>query len=137
MTKAVRESGDTELMAAILDYGNSAVSEKDKARVKAKKQERETDVINFVFDAEKLETLKGKRFVVTGRLKTFASRDELKECLTTSGAALTETLAEGVDYLITNAPDSDTAKNRKAMELGIERITEDQFNEMIGRTVRK
>ena len=50
---------------------------------------------------------------------------------------LTETLAEGVDYLITNAPDSDTAKNRKAMELGIERITEDQFNEMIGRTVRK
>ena len=137
VTKAVRESGDTELMAAILDYGNSAVSEKDKARVKAKKQERETDVINFVFDAEKLETLKGKRFVVTGRLKTFASRDELKECLTTSGAALTETLAEGVDYLITNAPDSDTAKNRKAMELGIERITEDQFNEMIGRTVRK
>lgn len=34
----------------------------------------------------------------TGKLKTFVSRDELKECLTTCGAALTETLAEGVDY---------------------------------------
>ena len=34
----------------------------------------------------------------TGKLKTFVSRDELKECLTTCGAVLTETLAEGVDY---------------------------------------
>lgn len=34
----------------------------------------------------------------TGKLKTFVSRDELKECLTTCGAALTETQAEGVDY---------------------------------------
>ena len=71
----------------------------------------------------------------TGKLKTFVSRDELKECLTTCGAALTETLAEGVDYLITNTPDSGTAKNRKAESLGISRITEAQFNEMVGRKV--
>lgn len=32
----------------------------------------------------------------TGKLKTFVSRDELKECLTTCGAAPTETLA-GID----------------------------------------
>ena len=50
----------------------------------------------------------------TGKLKTFVSRDELKECLTTCGATLTETLAEGVDYLITNTPNSGTAKNKKA-----------------------
>ena len=35
----------------------------------------------------------------TGKLKTFVSRDELKECLTTCGAALTETLAVIVDEL--------------------------------------
>ena len=69
----------------------------------------------------------------TGKLKIFVSRDELKECLTTCGAALTETLEEGVDYLITNTPNSGTAKNKKAVELGIKRITEDEFNEMIGR----
>lgn len=57
----------------------------------------------------------------TGKLKTFVSRDELKECLTTCGAALTETLAEGVDYLITNTPNSGTAKNKKAVELGAHR----------------
>ena len=137
VTNAVQESGNTELIAAMLEYGNSSVSEKDKAKAKAKKEERETNVTNFVFDAEKLEALSGKTFVVTGKLKTFVSRDELKECLTTCGAALTETLAEGVDYLITNTPNSGTAKNKKAVELGVKRITEDEFNEMIGRSVQK
>ena len=137
VTNAVQASGNTELMAAMLEYGNSAVSEKDKAKAKAKKEERETNVTSFVFDAEKLEALNGKTFVVTGKLKTFVSRDELKECLTTCGATLTETLAEGVDYLITNTPNSGTAKNKKAVELGIKRITEDEFNEMIGRSVQK
>ena len=133
VTNAVQASGNTELMAAMLEYGNSSVSEKDKVKAKAKKEERETNVTSFVFDAEKLEALSGKTFVVTGKLKTFVSRDELKECLTTCGATLTETLAEGVDYLITNTPNSGTAKNKKAVELGIKRITEDEFNEMIGR----
>ena len=137
VTNAVQESGNTELMAAMLEYGNSSVSEKDKAKAKAKKEERETNVTSFVFDAEKLEALNGKTFVVTGKLKTFVSRDELKECLTTCGATLTETLAEGVDYLITNTPNSGTAKNKKAVELGVARITEDEFNEMIGRSVQK
>lgn len=57
----------------------------------------------------------------------------LKEYLMTCGASLTETLSPTVDYLITNTPDSGTAKNKKAIELGIKRITEAQFNEMIGR----
>lgn len=83
---------------------------------------------------EKADVLNGKRFAVTGKLKTFASRAELKEYLTTYGALLTETLSSSVDYLITNTPDSGTAKNKKAVELGIDRITEAQFNEMIGRS---
>ncbi len=36
-------------------------------------------------------------------------------------------------HLITNTPDSGTAKNKKAVELGVARITEAQFNDMIGR----
>lgn len=55
----------------------------------------------------------------------------------TCGALLTETLSPTVDYLITNTPDSGTAKNKKAIELGIKRITEAQFNEMIGRITYK
>ena len=137
VTAAVQESGNAEWIAAMLEYGHSSVSEKDKEKVRRKQDERETNVTNFVFDAEKLEALQGKTFVVTGKLKTFVSRDELKECLAACGAVLTETLARGVDYLITNTPDSGTAKNKKAVELGIARITEAQFNEMIGRKVQE
>lgn len=137
ITEAVQQSGNAEMIAAILDYGNSSISEKDKGKVQQKKDERDANVTNFIFDTEKLEALRGKTFVVTGKLKTFASRDELKECLTTCGASLTETLARGVYYLITNTPDSGSAKNKKAVELGIARITEAQFNDMIGRSVQK
>ena len=137
ITEAVQQSGNAEMIAAILDYGNSSISEKDKGKVQQKKDERDANVTNFIFDTEKLEALRGKTVVVTGKLKTFVSRDELKECLTTCGATLTETLARGVDYLITNTPNSGTAKNKKAVELGITRITEAQFNEMIGRNTQE
>lgn len=133
VTNIVQKTSNAELIAAILNYGNSSVSQEDKVKVQQKKEEREANVTNFIFDAEKLEALTGKNFVVTGKLKTFVSHDELKACLTTSGATLAENLAEGVDYLITNTPDSGTAKNQKAVELGIRRITEEHFNEMIGR----
>lgn len=134
-TKAVQDSGNTELIAAILDYANSSVSEKDKAKVQQKKETLDTNVTNFLFDAEQIEQISGKTFAVTGKLKTFASRDELKACLEACGATLTERLSRDVNYLITNTPDSDTAKNREAESLGISRITEAQFNEMVGRKV--
>ena len=134
-TKDVQDSGNTELIAAILDYANSGVSEKDKAKVQQKKETLDTNVTNFLFDAEQIEQISGKTFAVTGKLKTFASRDELKVCLDACGATLTEKLSYDVNYLITNTPDSGTAKNREAESLGISRITEAQFNEMVGRKV--
>ena len=68
-TKAVQDSGNTELVAAILDYANSGVSEKDKAKVQQKKETLDTNVTNFLFDATKMEKVSGKTFAVTGRLK--------------------------------------------------------------------
>ena len=134
-TKAVQDSGNTELIAAVLDYANSSVSEKDKAKVQQKKETLDTNVTNFLFDAEQIEQISGITFAVTGRLKTFANRNELQACLEACGATLTERLSRDVNYLITNTPDSGTAKNREAESLGISRITEAQFNEMVGRKV--
>lgn len=133
VTNTVQKSGNTELIAAILDYGNRTVSEKDKARVQRKKEEREAEVTNFLFDTEAPGKLRGKTFAVTGKLKTFTSRDALRECLENCGAGLAEKLSGKVDYLITNIPDTDTEKNGEAVKLQIKRITEQQFNEMIGR----
>ena len=136
-TKTVQDSGNMDLIAAILDYANSGVSEEDKAKVQQKKETLDTNVTNFLFDAEQIEQISGKTFAVTGKLKTFASRDELKVCLDACGATLTENLSRNVNYLITNTPDSGTAKNREAEKLGISRITEAQFNKKIGRKVQK
>lgn len=118
-----------------MDYANSGVSEEDKAKVQQKKETLDANVTNFLFDAEQIEQISGKMFVVTGRLKTFANRDELKACLEACGATLTERLSYDVNCLITNTPDSGTAKNQKAKSLRIPRITEAQFNKMVGRKV--
>ncbi|MGN0779176.1 MAG: leucine-rich repeat protein [Aristaeellaceae bacterium] len=133
VTAAVQTAGNAELTAAILEYGHSSVSDKDKAKAQARKDIREENVTNFLFDAEKLEVLRGKTIVVTGKLKTFLSHDELKACLTLAGATLIETLTAEADYLLTNTPNSGTAKNKKAEQLGVKKITEDEFNRMIGR----
>ncbi len=137
VTNAVLESGNTELSAAMLEYGNSSVPEKDKAKAKMKKEKRDTNVAKFVFDTEKPEVLRGKTFAVAGKLKTFTSHDELRECLATCGATLTEMFVQKVDYLITNTPNSGSTKSIEALLLGVTCITEKQFNEMIGRTVRE
>lgn len=133
VSEMVQASGSAELIAAMLEYGGSAVSDKDKAKARAKKEKREENVTSFIFDTEKVEALVGKTIVVTGSLKTFTSRDELKECLSAVGAELTENLAAGVDFLLTNTPNSGTAKNKKAEELGVQKITEQEFNDLIGR----
>ena len=133
VTSTVQATGNAELIAAMLEYGHSSVSDKDKAKAQARKETREENVTSFIFDTEKLEVLRGKTIVVTGKLRTFLSRDELKECLTLAGATLTETLTEEADYLLTNTPNSGTAKNKKAEALGVKKITEAEFNRMIGR----
>ena len=81
--------------------------------------------------------LRSKTFVVTGRLKTFTSHDKLRECSATCGATLIKMFVQKVDYLITNTPNSCTTKNIGTLLLGVTCITEEQFNEMSGRTVRE
>ena len=88
---------------------------------------------DFIFSAEALEQLQGKVFVVTGALKSFSSRDEFKACLDACGAILSETLNEKTDYLITNTPNSGSAKNKKAEALNVEKLSEAEFNKLIGR----
>ncbi|MGN0778505.1 MAG: leucine-rich repeat protein [Aristaeellaceae bacterium] len=133
VTAAVQHTGDTELMAAILEYGHSGVSDKAKAKARAQQEARDERVTSFLFDADALEILSGKTFAVAGKLRTFASHEELRACLTTAGATLTETLTAEVSYLLTNTPNANTAKHQKADALGIRKITETEFNEMIGR----
>lgn len=130
VTEVVQERGDEKQIAAILEYGSTCASPKAKAKPTAEHREA---VLDFICDSQHLEALSGRTVVVTGKLTTFQNRDELKNCLKAVNARLEETLTERTDFLLTNTPASGTRKNQQAEKLGVRKITEDEFNQMIGR----
>lgn len=76
---------------------------------------------------EAQQTLKGKVFVVTGSLNGFASRSELKELIESKGGKVTASVTGKTDCLINNDSASASAKNKKAKELGVPVLTEEEF----------
>ena len=129
---AAQEQGKTDAVALLLDYQQNKLTAKEKEKAVQKAETREEKVTDFIFRAEALEKLQGKVFVVTGALKSF-TRAEFKTCLDACGAILSETLNEQTDYLITNTPNSGSAKNKKADELGVQKLSEEEFNRLIDR----
>lgn len=76
---------------------------------------------------EEHQTLKGKVFVITGSLKHFSNRSELKELIEQKGGKVTGSVTGKTDYLINNDTSSGSSKNKKAKELGVAIISEEEF----------
>lgn len=72
-----------------------------------------------------------KNFVITGSVEHFANRNEVKELIESKGGKVTGSVTSKTDYLINNDVNSTSSKNKKAKELGIPIITEEQFLEML------
>lgn len=79
---------------------------------------------------ESISLISGKSFAVTGKVYIFKNRKELETTIESNGAEL-KGVSKGTDYLITNDPHSGSAKNKKAQELGIQLITEQEFIDML------
>ena len=73
------------------------------------------------------QDLKGKVFVVTGSLTHFTNRNELKDQIEKRGGKVTGSVTGKTDYLINNDTTSSSSKNKKAKELGIPIISEEDF----------
>lgn len=71
--------------------------------------------------------LDGKTFVITGSLKAFANRNELKNLIEAKGGKVTGSVTSKTSYLINNDTMSSSSKNKKAKELGVEIISEQDF----------
>lgn len=95
--------------------------------------------INIMEDEKKvnnsLKDLMGLTFVITGDLNTFKNRDELKILIEDLQGKTSGSVSKKTSYLINNNLESMSGKNKKAHELNIPIINEDQFNKMIGRIV--
>lgn len=80
-------------------------------------------------DADKL---KGKTFVVTGRVNHFNGRSELKEIIENMGGKVAGSVSAKTECLINNDTTSSSSKNKKAKELGISILSEEEFMEIYG-----
>lgn len=73
------------------------------------------------------QTLDGKTFVITGSVEQFANRNELKEYIEKLGGKVTGSVSKNTDYLINNDVTSNSSKNKKARELSIPILSEEDF----------
>ncbi len=73
------------------------------------------------------QSLSGKTFVITGAVTHFENRDGLKAYIQERGGKVTGSVSKNTDYLINNDTASASSKNKKARELGIPVLSEDDF----------
>ncbi len=76
---------------------------------------------------ESEQTLDGKTFVVTGSLNHFGSRNELKDLIEKKGGKVAGSVSAKTVCLINNDAESNSSKNKKAKELSVPILTEEQF----------
>lgn len=73
------------------------------------------------------DSLSGKKFCITGKLHIFANRDELVADIESKGGKVVSGVTKATDYLITNDKNSGSSKNKKASELNIPIISEEEY----------
>lgn len=73
------------------------------------------------------QVLSGKTFVITGKVYKFENRDALKDYILKLGGKAAGSVSSNTDYLINNDVTSTSGKNKKAKQLGVPIISEDEF----------
>ncbi len=72
-------------------------------------------------------SLSGKNFVITGSLTRYENREAMKEAIEARGGKVTGSVTKKTVCLINNDIASNSSKNKKAKELGIPIVTEEDF----------
>jgi DNA ligase (NAD+) len=76
--------------------------------------------------------IEGKTFVITGALNGFSNRDKMVEFIEERGGKVSGSVSSKTDYLINNDVNSGSGKNKKAKELGVPVISEEEFMKLAG-----
>jgi len=123
---------DTEELSAISGIGEVIAA----AIVAYMRDEKNLEMMEHLLSElvfEKIETdaggqmLAGMSFVVTGSLNHYASRNELKEIIEQMGGKVTGSVTSKTVCLINNDAASGSSKNKKAKELAVPILTEEEF----------
>ena len=76
------------------------------------------------------KSLNNLTFVITGKLKSYKNRDELKSFIESCGGKVAASISAKTDYLINNDVNSTSAKNKSAKDKGIPIISEEDFKNL-------
>lgn len=89
----------------------------------------------FIFETKNESSnnvdLSNKTFAITGSLTHYKNRDELVNVIEKLGGKVSGSVSKKTSYLINNDTKSQSGKNKKAIDLGIQIISEDDFIKMI------
>ena len=126
------QTADVETLSAIDGVGEVIASafveymrdEENKARMNRLLKELKVETPKV---EEGSQTLAGLSFVITGSLMHFASRNDLKDIIEQRGGKVTGSVTGKTTCLINNDITSASAKNKKAKELGIPIVSEENF----------
>lgn len=91
------------------------------------------DEMHFIVEniSSSSENLSGKSFCITGSLTHYPNRDTLVKAIEDNGGKYVSGVSKKTDYLINNDTTSTSGKNKKAIELNIPIISEQDFINMI------
>ena len=106
--------------------------ENEKNRSSLKELLKEVTIEKVDLKPDKEGKCAGLTFVITGDVHHYKNRDEFKAYVEASGGKVTGSVTSKTDYLVNNDAQSSSSKNRKAKELGIPIITEDEFVSRFG-----
>lgn len=85
-------------------------------------------------EPEKINTgsgIAGKTFVITGSVHIWKNRNELKAFIESNGGKTASAVSGKTDYLINNDVNSNSSKNKKAKELNVSILTEEDLQAMV------
>jgi DNA ligase (NAD+) len=121
---SVEGFGDTIVWSIINWFNNEDNFEEFKTLV---------SVLNFEQNSKQTGTnLNGMKFVITGSVTKYKNRDELANVITSNGGIVQSGVNKETTYLINNDVNSTSSKNKKAKELGVKIISEDDFIQLLG-----
>ncbi|MDO4177020.1 MAG: NAD-dependent DNA ligase LigA [Bacillota bacterium] len=126
---------DENALVAIEGIGDIMAKAYVEFFAKADNRQKVEDLLSLLDIDESFEesgsVLEGKTFVITGSLEHFENRDACKAKIEELGGKTAGSVSARTSYLINNDITSASSKNKKAKELGVEIITEEDFLEMI------
>lgn len=129
---AAMMQAETEQLSAIDGIGEVIAATffdyfaKEKNRMQLERLLPFLDLKTEVIEAGELP-LAGKSFVITGSLTHFENRNACKELIEQKGGKVTGSVTGKTECLINNDNTSNSSKNKKAKELGVRIITEEEF----------